>query len=207
MKNYLFLTLLVGLLMACEKEALNVTNLDGNEEEMIQARRMQPPSGTTGTGLITCGNNISYLSSLNPISGTSIWWPLPGSNPSVNYLHDELDEAFHCSPYFSTCTIRPSHPPVSVDVVEFQLADNGRVEYDILLGEVIIYDDLPSNVSISKGEELKEHFACTIKDYQNNNYSTSTYIHKVEFRGDALLCTCPSGKSHFLTATVTFNTY
>lgn len=211
MKNYLFLVLFAGILMSCEKESLNVTNLSANKGETSKARRLQPPPPPPGlidvANLITCGNNISHLSSLQPINNTSTWWPLAGNNSSVTYLHDELYQAFHCSPYFSTCTIRLSGPPVSIEEVEFQVVDNGYIDFDPVLGDVTVYDYLSYNVSTSKAEELKEHFACTIKNYQNSVYPNNTYIHKVEFNGDALLCTCPSGQSRFLTAKVTFYRY
>lgn len=209
MKKYLFLVLFSSLLMACEKDNLNVTDLSAKEEN-VQERRIAPPTfeEDDADDITTCGNNISYLSSLQAITSvSSVWSPFPGSNPNINYLDDVLEQAFHCSPYFSTCTIRPAHPPINVDEVDFDYGDGGYVIYGPYDDEEGYHYLSEEGVSIDKVEELKQHFACTIKNYQNSHYSNNTYVHKVEFSGYSTLCTCSSGNRHYLRATVTFNTY
>ncbi len=111
---------------------------------------------------------------------------------------------------FATCHIRFPGPPTSIQQVEFSVYDQGVEVFDPINGFVTEYllKSGSNGISAATAEDLKEHFACVIKEYQNSNFTGYTsYVNNVSFSGDALLCTCPSGSSRYLKATVTFYLY
>lgn len=213
MKNYLFLGIFILLLTACQKENINPIPQDASENTTIKERRtggIKLPNITTGpthvdsdvSAMNTCSG--LHVSSLPAITNTSAW--SVGNFTTAGYIDYELDQAFKCSPYFSMCAIRPGGPLVHTHVVEFLLGDNGYLGFDPVLGLVPMYNFLSSSIDAPTAEVLKQHFACEIKAYKDA-HCPNYFINNVDFSGDALLCTCPSGQTHYLRATVTFQLY
>ncbi|MEM8906801.1 MAG: hypothetical protein AAGD05_03050 [Bacteroidota bacterium] len=215
MKNHLFLLLLIGLFAACEKEVIEPEIVVPTADRVeVATESAGSPSGATlrgkgGTpppivqtsigGPLFCSS--VYLSSLGDITTTSAWTVGHSTQPAyVDYL---LDQAYQCSWAFSSCTIRPAGPP-QLATAEFWLVDEGYLQFDPILGSVTVYDYLSNAISPSTAEELKDHFACAIKNYQTLYYPTNSYVANVDFFGDATLCTCPSGSARYLKASVTF---
>lgn len=216
MKNYLLLLVAVSILSACEKESLvlsQVDNVDALIQEpstnqgkvQINARKGTPI--TTGNtynysidNMTTCSTNF-YLPAM---TGTSSW--TVGNSTQAGYIDYDLEQVFNCDPVFSGCTYRPPGPLVEQEVVVFELLDSGHEVFDPNLGFVTAYY-LDNSITTSEAEVLKEHFACEIYNNQPSRPNLSQKITSVVFEGDALLCTCPSGQTHYLRATVTYSFY
>ncbi|MFK8102395.1 MAG: hypothetical protein AB8G15_07720 [Saprospiraceae bacterium] len=204
MKKLLFLFLAVSF-FACEKEDLQVAETAAPEVQLkkgIPAPFAPSYVDSDVNNLNDCGTGCLF--DVDAITNTSTWSVL---NPDVaGYIDYELEEAFECAACYSGCTVRPSQPLQSTPTVEFSLSDSGYTIFDPMLGSVVVYDYLSDAISPSVAEELKEHFACEISNYQNTYFSGYfSYPATIDFYGDALLCTCPSGQTRFLKAVVTFN--
>lgn len=206
MRKVLLLILPISLFIACQTEDINV--MEESSDEIILKRNSQILSGpsivnSSVNSLNTCSG--SFLNSVDDITVTSAW--TVGDSTTDDYIDFVLEDAFSCSFYFSSCYFRLAKP-TSIETVEFIVADNGYLDFDPFLGDVVTYDYLSDNISPAIAEELKLHFACEIIDYQSTYYGLNqSVVTNVDFNGDALLCTCPSGQSRFVRATVTFYVY
>jgi len=207
-KIILVLTVVGAITLAsCEKEQVIPTQEQSTEQEVNTkkggATVMDPSTAVSVYSLNLCGNHLSTLGTITNSSGWGV-----GSAGVPGYIDYELDEAFRCAYDFATCHIRFPGPPLSIEQVEFTLIDEGVEVFDPVNGFVTEYLLADSGISAATAEQLKEHFACVIKEYQNSNFSGYTsYINNVSFHGDILLCTCPSGNSRYLKATATFYLY
>ncbi|WP_052595946.1 hypothetical protein [Aureispira sp. CCB-QB1] len=213
MKIYLLLIVAACILSACEKENLEITPTDELDavaqvqvsDNQASFRKGGTPvtSGTTYTydisNLTTC-NNL-YLPTMTNASSWTV-----GNQTQAGYIDYDLEQVFHCDPVFSGCTYRPPGPLVEQEIVVYELLDSGHEVFDPNLGFVTAYY-LDNSISPIEADALKEHFACEILSTQPSRPNLSGKIVNVEFEGDALLCTCPSGQTHYLRATVTFNFY
>jgi hypothetical protein len=215
MKNYLLLIFAIGILSACEKENLDIKPIDEADAAaqtqstnqgaaQKSARRTIPiTSGTTYTYSIDNMTSCSNLY-LPTMTGTSSW--TVGSSTQAGYIDYDLEQVFHCDPVFSGCTFRPSGPLAEQEVVVFELLDSGHEVFDPYLGFTTEYY-LDNSITASEANVLKEHFACEILNHQPSRPNLSQKITNVEFEGDALLCTCPAGQTHYLRARVTYSFY
>lgn len=213
MKNYLLLIFAASILAACEKESL-ILNQINNVDVVAQVPSTNKQSSARGGVLITSGPTYNHMVDnmttcndnffMPAMTGTSSW--TVGNSTQAGYIDYDLEQVFHCDAVFSSCTYRPPGPLVEQEIVVFELLDEGHQVFDPNLGFVTAYY-LDNSIVASEGEALKEHFACEILNYQSSRPNTTRKISKVEFEGDALLCTCPSGQTHYLRATVTYNFY
>lgn len=213
MKNYLLLIFMIGILSSCEKEALILNKVD-NADVIAQVPSTDNQRSARGRILVTSGaiynhtvdnmttcNNNFFMQAMTGISSWTV-----GNNTQAGYIDYDLEQVFHCDPVFSACTYRPPGPLVEQEIVVFELLDEGYQTIDPNLGFVTEYY-LDNSIVASEAEALKEHFACEILNNQPSRPNLTKKIAKVEFEADALLCTCPSGQTHYLRATVTYNFY
>lgn len=211
MKNYLLLIFAVSILSACEKENMFISQVD-NVDAVVQGSSTNQRTARKGTP-ITLGNTYTYtidnMTSCNNLylptmTNISSW--TVGNSTQAGYIDYDLEQVFHCDPVFSGCTYRPPGPLVEQEIVVFELLDSGHEVFDPNLGFVTEYY-LDNSITASEADALKEHFACEILSNHPSRPNRSGKITNVEFEGDALLCTCPSGQTHYLRATVTYNFY
>lgn len=209
MRKKIFLSLaVIGSLMtlSCEKEQITPNTNSSVNQEFTAKKGTIPVVNSTSPAVISnlnlCGNYLSTLGAITNSSGWNI-----GSSSVPGYIDYELTEAFRCAYDFATCHIRFPGPPTSIHQVEFSVFDPGQevVVPGVGFETQYVLASGSNGISAATAEQLKEHFACVIKEYQNASFAGSTsYVNNVTFHGDALLCTCPSGSSRYLTATVTY---
>jgi hypothetical protein len=202
--------------MSCEKKELMMDGLAETSastektEQRVGTFLKSPPYGPLPSDVIVPAFNTCNAQQfgLQDITQSSVWGisypsPVPGN---VGY---ELAEAFECSNDFSMCNVRPSGPAIAKHEIYFSLHETpsgfGMNPTNGVLYPIYTY--MNDNMSPSAVETIKEHFACTINDYQRNYYSNPAYtnfIEKVDFYCDGLLCSCPN-ELRIITARVTFS--
>jgi hypothetical protein len=208
MKKVLLLIFSASIFFGCQTEELTVAN---DEEATVLKRGGQTLNEpniveVSALNINTCKND--YLSDVADITITSDWEV--GDHTTNDYIDFVLQDALSCSFNFSTCLVRLNGPPTEIKTVDFILYDNGYIIQDPLTNETTaVYDYLSTDISPSTAEELKKHFACEIKEYQATYYADaiSSFVSYVDFEGNQTLCTCDTGDTHFLNATVTFYNY
>jgi hypothetical protein len=204
MKKILLLFISISLFSACQTEDVNVVNESSSEIILEESAKFIANPGTVES-------NVNYLNSctgrfLNTVENIvdTSDWAVGDETGNIDFV---LEDAFSCSSEFSICMIRLNGSPTNIYNVDFVLYDNGyyTIGPD---GDAYVYDYLSNSISPSTAEELKQHFACEIKDYQNTYYAgLNSFISNVDFYEDSTLCTCPSGDSRILAASVTFLIY
>ncbi|WP_299679452.1 hypothetical protein [uncultured Dokdonia sp.] len=137
------------------------------------------PSFDGANNLTTC----DFINYITPIATTTIW--TIGDN-GPGYIDYELEQNFLPSCEFSYTCIRPCGPPVENTFGEVFFIESPAFNLDTF--EYDYYEYLSSDaITPEKANELKDHFACKIREYQQTNYP-DWIVSEVNFFGDALLC-------------------
>ncbi|WP_299768588.1 hypothetical protein [uncultured Dokdonia sp.] len=194
--------------ISCQTEDENifnstdVSNLGATEKVHFQITT-KPNSNTTrrsgctpsfeGSNNLTTCTFINYIA---PITTTTIW--TIGDN-GPGYIDYELEQNFLSSCEFSYTCIRPCGPPIEDAFGEVFFIESPAFNFDTF--EYDYYEYLSSDgITPEKANELKDHFACKIREYQQTNHP-SWIVSDVNFFGDALLCNTSGISNRYLKAT------
>jgi len=180
---------------ALEKEASNKLNTlfytdSIVSKEFANSRRANPSNNQM------MDNNLMLCGDINNLGDVSIVTSWDIFNTGPGYIDYELEQLFRLDCEFSASCIRFGTPPTETVFGEVFFQETGS--FNPMTGGFDIYEYLNGTISTEKANELKDHFACAIKEYREENLPNS-FIKNIDFFGDASICTGCNGR--FLRAT------